>query len=95
MQDGAQPYTANDTMWALRETFGGRLISKKANFAWAPRSHGMNLLDLFLWGYCKENVYENKPTNVASLKTGIERFLAEISVEMCACVIENFFPEEG
>ena len=40
----------------------------------------------FLWGYCKENIYKNKLTNVADLKTEIEIFLAEIWV---------FNPEEG
>ena len=90
MQDGAPPHTANATMSTLKETFGDRLISKKANFAWALRSPDMNPLDFFLWGYCKQNVYKNKPTNVADLKTEIENFLAEISVEMCARVVKNF-----
>ena len=50
----------------------------------------MNPHNFFLWGYCKQNVYKNKPTNVADLKTEIENFLAEIPVEMCARVVKNF-----
>ena len=90
MQDGASRHTANTTMSALRESFGDRLISMKANFMWTLRLPDMNPLDSFLWGYCKGDVYKNKPTNVADLKTEIERFLAETSVEMCAPVIQNF-----
>ena len=59
-------------MSTLREPFSDGLKSKMANFARVPRSPDMNPLDFSLWRYCKQNAYENKPTNVADLKTELE-----------------------
>jgi hypothetical protein len=41
-QDGAPPHTANVTMAWLREKFGERLISRKAEVEWAPHSPDLN-----------------------------------------------------
>lgn len=90
MQDGATPHTANLTMTFLNENFNGRLISKRSDFVWAPRSPDLNPLDFFLWGYCKSNVYRSKPKTITELKSEVERFLAEIPLDMCQRVIGNF-----
>ena len=90
MQDGATPHTANATMSALQESFGDRIISKKSTFQWAPRSPDLNPLDFYFWGYCKANVYRNKPNTVGMLKTEIENFIASIPTEMCQRAIKNF-----
>ena len=90
MQDGATPHTANATMSALQESFGSRIISKKSTFQWAPRSPDLNPLDFYFWGYCKANVYRNKPNTVGLLKTEIETFIASIPTEMCQRAIKNF-----
>ena len=50
-QDGAPPHTAKLTMVFLRDQFGDRLISKGAEFQWAPHSPDLGVLDFSLWGY--------------------------------------------
>ena len=47
-------------MW-LEDHFDDRLISFKTPNIWSPHSPDLNPLDFFLWGYCKNNVYINKP----------------------------------
>ena len=90
MQDGAAPHTANETMRSLKVYFGRRIISKKSDFSWAPRSPDLNPLDFFLWGYCKENVYKNSPQCINDLKRNVENFMSEISAATCSKVIRNF-----
>jgi hypothetical protein len=45
MQDNATAHTANNSMVALDEVFGERVISRRL---WPPRSPGLNLCDLFV-----------------------------------------------
>jgi hypothetical protein len=88
-QDGAPPHTANTTMELLEAIFGDRIISKRKEFFWARHSPDLSPLDYFLWGYCKENVYANKPSTLSELKQNIEEFIRSIPSEMCVRVIRN------
>jgi len=47
MQDGATPHTSRISMDWLSENFGPRVISKNAEFEWAPYSPDLNPLDFF------------------------------------------------
>lgn len=89
-QDGATPHTANETMRKLEEMFGGRIISKRSDFPWSPRSPDLSPLDFFIWGYCKENVYSNAPQSVPELQRSIEDFIHNIPSATCERVIANF-----
>lgn len=89
-QDGATPHTANETMRKLEEMFNGRIISKRSDFLWSPRSPDLSPLDFFLWGYCKENVYTNTPQSVPELQRSIEDFVHNIPRATCERVIANF-----
>ena len=90
MQDGATPHTTNAMMSALQDSFGTKIISKKRNFRWVPRSPDLNPLDFYFLGYCKANVYRNKPSTVGLLKTEIKTFIAPIPTEMCQRAIKKF-----
>ena len=48
-QDGATAHTAYATMVMLKELFDDRIILKKCNFAWPPRSPDFSAADFFLW----------------------------------------------
>ena len=52
-QDGATSHTAAESRELLQEKFPGRVISKKADVEWPPRSCDLTPLDFFLWGYVK------------------------------------------
>ena len=44
----------------------------------------------FLWGHIKSLVYANKPATLDDLKDNIQREIANVPVEMCARVVENW-----
>ena len=88
-QDGAPPHTANVTMAWLRENFGKRLISCKAEVEWAPHSPDLNPPDFFLWGFLKDNIYQDNPLTIAALKAAITEKIQAITQE-CERVINNF-----
>ena len=74
------------------------LVSKKSKcaswntFASAKSDCSCNLtpLEFFLWGHIKSLVYANKPATLDDLKDNIPRKIADVPVEMCARVVENW-----
>ena len=89
-QDGATSHTVRVTIDLLKGKFGERVISKNGPVEWPPRSCDLTPLDFFLWGHIKSLVYANKPATLADLKDNIQREIANVPVEMCARVVENW-----
>lgn len=89
-QDGATSHTARVTIDLLKGKFGERVISRNGPVEWPPRSCDLTPLDFFLWGYIKSLVYANKPATLDELKDNIKREIANVPVEMCARVVENW-----
>ena len=50
----------------------------------------LNPPDFYLWGYLKDNVYENNPPTIPELKRTITVRIKRISVEKCVRVVDNF-----
>jgi hypothetical protein len=44
----------------------------------------------YLWGYLKDNVYENNPQTIGELKAAITAKIREIPKDECVRVIDNF-----
>ena len=78
------------TIDLLKSKFGERVISRNGPVEWPPRSSDLTPLDLFLWGHIKSLVYANKPPTLDDLKDNIQREIANVPVEMCARVVENW-----
>jgi hypothetical protein len=91
-QDGAIPHTTNDSLAWLRERFKDRLISRKCEIEWVAHSPDLNPPPpyFYLWGYLKDNVYENNPQTIGELKEAITAKIREIPKEECVRVIDNF-----
>ena len=89
-QDGATSHTACVTIDLLKGKFGERVISRNGPVEWPPRSCDLRPLDFFLWGHIKSLVYANKPATLDDLKDNIQREIANVPVEMCARVVENW-----
>ena len=89
-QDGATSHTARVTIDLLKGKFGERLISRNGPVEWPPRSCDLTPLDFFLWGHIKSLVYANKPVTLGDLKDNLQREIANVPVEMCARVVENW-----
>lgn len=74
----------------VREFFPQKLISRRGDISWPPRSPDLTPMDFFLWGYVKSKVYVNKPTSLAQLKENIRHEMAAITENTCRAVIDNF-----
>lgn len=89
-QDGATCHTADATMDVLHERFEGRVISRRGDVNWPPRSCDLTPLDFFLWGFLKSQVYANRPQSTVDLKVNITQAIAQIQPDLCVRVIENW-----
>ena len=89
-QDDATPHTALATMAYLRTVFGNRIWSLQAELEWSPRSPDFALLDFFLWGAAKAEVYKEKPCSFRQLKQAVESFTQSDAIDTCSRVIEIF-----
>lgn len=89
-QDGATCHTSNMSLEVVRELFPSKVISRRANIDWPPRSPDLSPPDYFLWGYLKSRVYVNNPRTTAQLKQNIRQEIAAIPQETCRRVLENF-----
>ena len=76
-QDRGHPHT-NDSLAWLRERFKDRLIIRKCEIEWAAHSPDLNPPYFYLWGYLKDNVYENNPQTIGELKAAITAKIREI-----------------
>lgn len=90
-QDGATPHTTNSVLDCLKKKFGERLISRRTDFVWPPRSPDLTPCDFFLWGYLKSKVYTTPVNDLLTLKQKITATINEIPQEMLTNVFENIF----
>ena len=85
-QDGAPAHTSNASMRYLRGQFPGRLMSKRGDFPWPPRSPDLAICDFFLWGYLKHQIWnvpiENQPRNLRELQDAIRRECGNVDRDM-------------
>ena len=88
-QDGATCHTARETINLIKQMFGERVISQKADVPWPPRSCDLTPLDFFLWGFLKSKVYASKPATIGELQQNIGAEISKITVDLCQKVIKN------
>ena len=79
-QDGAACHTAEASLDVLRPVFEDRIISRKANVVWPPRSCDLTLLDYYLWGVVKDKRSVDKPETIDALEDNIREAISEISI---------------
>ena len=60
-QDGATGHTVKATLDVLRPVFEDRIISRRGDVVWPPRSCDLTPLDYYLWGAVKGKCYAEKP----------------------------------
>lgn len=89
-QDGATAHTSNVAMPVVRQLFPNKVISRRGDIPWPPRSPDLTQMDFFLWGYLKTKVYETNPRSIDVLKENIQREMANITELTCRAVMDNF-----
>ena len=89
-QDGATSHKACVTIDLLKGKFGERIILRNGPVEWPPRSCDLTPLDFLLCGHIKSLVYANKPSTLDGLKDNIQLEIANVPIEICARVVENW-----
>ncbi len=89
-QQDATAHCSNENLQLLGSKFGDRLISRRTERPWPPRSPDLSVCDFFLWRYLKSKVYANGPNNLQDLRRNIEQEIRDISGETRRRVMENF-----
>ena len=72
-QDGATCHTDEATLNVLRPVFEDRIISRRADVVWPPRSCDLTPLDYYLWG-------ADKPETIDTLKDNLRDAFGEIQL---------------
>ena len=68
-QDGVTCHiVAEATLEVLRPVFEDRIISRRADVIWPPRSCDLIPLDYYLWGAFKDKCYADKPDTIDAVK---------------------------
>ena len=75
-KDGATSHTAN----VLCPVFEDRVISRRADVVWPPRSCDLTPLDYYLWGVVKDKCYADKPEAIDALNDNIREAIGEIQL---------------
>lgn len=88
-QNRATCHTCNEAQPVVREMFPEKLISRRGNITWPPRSSDLSLADFFLWGFLKHRVYSNKPNSLRELKARIREEMSAITPSLCRRVLKN------
>lgn len=85
-QDGAPAHTSNASLHYLRGQFPGRVMSRRGDWPWPPRSPDLTVCDFFLWGYMKQAIWNvdlhEQPKNLEDLRAAILRVARSIPADM-------------
>ena len=73
----------------MRPVFEDRIISRRADVVWPPRSCDLTALDYYLWGAVKEKRYADKPEAIDALKDNIREAIGEIQRHTIGNVLKN------
>ena len=77
VQHATQPEATFDV---LRFIFEDRIIIRRADVVWPPRSCKLKPLDYYLWSAVKDKCYANKPETIDALKDNIREAVGEIQL---------------
>ena len=73
----------------MSPVFEDRLISRRADVVWPPRSCNLTPLDYYLWGAVKDKCYADKPETIGALKDNIHEAIGEIQLQRIDNVLKN------
>ena len=88
-QDGATCRTAETALDVLRPVFEDRILSRRADVVWPPRSCDLTLLDYYLCSAVKHKCYTDKPQTIDALKDNIREAICEIQLHTIDNVLKN------
>ena len=90
-QDGATCHIAEATLDVLRPVFEDRIISRRADVVWPPRSCDLTPQDYYLWRAVKDKCYADKP----EAKDNIREAIGEIQLHTIDNNLKNWTDRVG
>ena len=94
-QDYATCHTAETTLDVLRPVFEDRIISRRSDIIWPPRSCDLTPLNYYLWDAAKDNSYAEKPETIDALKDNIREAIGEIQLHTIDYLLKNWTDRVG
>jgi len=88
-QDGAPPHFALPVRQYLDTKVPNRWIGRAGPISWPARSPDLTPCDFFLWGFVKDQVFQDLPSSIPQLKTKIRQAIASITQDTLEKVYEN------
>ena len=79
----------------MHPVFEDRIISRRADVIWPPRSYDLTPLDYYLWGAVKDKYYADKPETIDALKDNFREAIGEIQLQTIDNVLENWTDRVG
>ena len=83
-EDGATCYTAEAALDVLHPVFEDRIVSRRSEVVWPPRSRNLTPLYYYLRGVVKDKCYADKPETIDALKNNIREAIGEIQLHTTA-----------
>ncbi|KAJ4434895.1 hypothetical protein ANN_23466 [Periplaneta americana] len=81
-QDSAPPHWATDVRYYLDETFGNNWCGRGGPITWPPNSPDMTTPDFFPWGFVKNYVYAQRPSDIHDFRAKIFSAFEKVTPEM-------------
>ena len=94
-QHGATWRTDEATLDVLGLVFEDRIISRRADIVWPPRSCDLTPLNYYLWDAVKDKCYADKPETINALKDNIRETIGEIQLHTIDNVLKNCIDRVG
>ena len=88
-------HTAEASVDVLHSVFEDRIISRRVDVVWPPRSCDLTPLDCYLWGAVKNKCYVDKPKTIVALKDNIRVAISEILLHPIDNVLKNWTDRVG
>ena len=73
----------------MRPVFEDRIISRRADVDWPPRSCDLTPLNYYLWGAAKDKYYVDNSETIDALKGNIREAIGEIQLHTIDNVVKN------
>ena len=87
--DSATCRTAEATLDVLRPVFEDRIISRRADVVWSPRSYDLTPLHYYSWVAVKDKCYADKLETIDALQKNNREGIGEIQLHTIDNVLKN------
>ena len=89
-QYGTTCHTAEATLDVLRHVFEVRIIIRRVDVVWPPRSCNLTPLHYYLWDAVKDKYYADKPEIFDTVKDNIREAIDESQLHTIDNVLQNW-----